>query len=95
VVRHGLDLRVKYRMVDKTLNPCGPGGGDGRLPDGHFVRADIRADVVDRPNAVRRPQQRPRIPQVANHHFLYTALLNSPLLLWSPYHGSYRMAAPY
>jgi hypothetical protein len=41
-------------------------GGDQRSCEGHFVRADVRADVIDRARAPDRPRDRIRIVHRTN-----------------------------
>jgi len=52
VVRHGLDLGVEHRVVDKVLDSGPAGSHDSDLTDGYFVGAHIGADVVDGPSAL-------------------------------------------
>jgi hypothetical protein len=54
VVRHGLDLGVQHRVIDKVLDPGRAGSYDSDLTDVYFVGAHIGANVIDCPDALGR-----------------------------------------
>ena len=57
-MRHRLDLRMQYRMIDEPGNALRLRRGHDGARKGDLVAADIRANVIDRPRPGRGPGER-------------------------------------
>jgi hypothetical protein len=69
VVRHRLDLRMQHGVIDEARNAGRLSRGDHGAGVGNLMRADIRADVIDRAGPFRGRSKRGGILEYADCDF--------------------------
>jgi hypothetical protein len=81
VMRHGLRLGVKHRVVDEVRHLRQTGRPDHELPDAEFVGAHIGTDVIQRPDPLDDLVHRRLVAHIANDHFAGAQLPQRPHLV--------------
>jgi len=88
MMRHRLDLRMQHRVIDKTPDTVGDGGGDKGSCEWQLVGAHIGADVIDRVGSAYRLRPRVRVIHLADHDVVDTDRVQGRAMRVAPHQGT-------